>query len=148
MISHVDILTTWADRWRALRAWGRPLTEVAIRVIPRRTRHGSVLGRAHPAWRQIEIRVSGDLVEDLATALHELAHVAAPAGAHHNEPWRRRFAAAVSEVTGITIPDPGPGGVVDALARDAIGAWWRRSGNEATVALLCPVGDTRKKLDR
>jgi hypothetical protein len=77
-------------------------------------------------------------VASLATALHELAHAAAPAQEGHGDRWRRLFAAAVEEVTGIAVAldDGHRYREVTYTVRDALAVWWKVSGNDFAWALI------------
>jgi hypothetical protein len=124
----VDVISHWAHTWRNLAAWGAQLP-ATFKIVPHKGQRR--LGRADCLKRQAEILVTGQLAEDLATVLHELAHLAAPNYVRHEEPWRLMFAAAVAEATGcdpwafdldVSISD------LDAQCRDAIAGWLVRSG--------------------
>jgi hypothetical protein len=136
------ILTTWAHHWRDLRAWGRPLEEITVKITGRDNHKtpgcGGVgsTGTAWPTKRDTVIRAGSDLPDALATILHEYAHLAAPGDVAHGLPWSSRFAAAVYEVTGIAICDDGDKGQVDRAATAAVRSWWKASGNEFAAKLL------------
>jgi hypothetical protein len=136
------ILETWARHWRDLRAWGRPLEEISVRIVGRYNHKepGACdkfsTGTAWPTKRDTVIRAGSDLPDALATILHEYAHLAAPGGAAHGLPWSSRFAAAVLEVTRIAICDDGTKGEVDRAATAAVRSWWKSSGNAFAAGLL------------
>lgn len=128
-MTRADAVRCWAERWRGLRAWGRPLEEVSIEIQPYRGQ--AQCGTAWPTQRRCVVRVGagGHVVYDLETALHELAHCAAPGDEHHGPKWRRPLVAAVLEVTGIAVADDGqPFELLDRACVDALRAWWHSSG--------------------
>lgn len=91
--SALQVVRHHAEKWRHLLAWGAVLPAV-IKVEPYQ---GGVLGRGNCVSKLALVRVTGNIAEDLATALHELAHVAAPMGDHHGKGWRTLFARAACE---------------------------------------------------
>jgi len=127
----------WASRWRQLVAWRRPLGHVTFATTPYKGR--GVMGYARLATGVVMIELTGDVVEDLGTALHELAHFAAPRS-HHGESWQAMYAAAVLEVAGVVIPRDTKRNM-DRSARGALGLWWTRSGNAFALELLRRVGE-------
>ena len=127
------IVRTWAERWRSLRAWRRPLDEVALEIVPW---NGGPLGKARPGTREVVVRVGADVVDALGTVLHELAHVAVPGGEAHGPAWRERYLVAVEEVTGRPLADPSTAELLDRAAVAALRGWWRASGNEMLARLL------------
>jgi hypothetical protein len=130
VLDDLTVVRTWAERWRSLRAWGRPLDEVTITV--KRRPNGGITGTglARPVKRQVIVRVGSSLVDGLVTVLHELAHVAVPAQEHHGDRWQAAYAAAVEEVTGIPVAYGGEKADLDYAAHLALRSWWRSSGNE------------------
>lgn len=138
------ILETWARNWRTLRAWRRPLEEIDVVIKGRNGFEepgcGALYssGVAYPVRRSCVIRAGADLPDALATILHEYAHLAAPASAHHGPAWSRRYAGAVLEVTGVYICREGPKHEIDFAATAAVRAWWKSSGNEFAAKLLMP----------
>jgi hypothetical protein len=125
-------LRGYATRWATLRAWGPSLAGVAVEIIA--TRHARLAGCAWPLARRVEVYATGSLVEDLATVLHEYAHVAARDGGHSAR-WRALFAASVREVTGLPVcPDAPSAAVLDRACADALRAWWPRAPRCATCA--------------
>jgi hypothetical protein len=128
VITREQGLTTWANRWRTLKAWRRDLANVAITISDR-----SFPGRSGTCWpeqQRITIYVGRSFVDDLHTVLHELAHAAAMTPGH-TETWQTISAAAVSEVTGLAvIPMAYNFRILDIATRDALTTWWRASGNE------------------
>lgn len=137
MSRHRAILRTWAEHWRVLRAWGRPLEEVEI-VFRDRIGVGStgLAQRCGNGSRKAIIRAGSDLSDALVTILHELAHLSVLDRVGHGEAWRMCYADAVLEVTGIQISTEGPIVVVDQNAQGAIRSWWRSSGNDFAARLL------------
>lgn len=127
------------ERWRNLRAWRRPLEEVKVTFRPRPP-HQNRLGTCWTVERRITLYLDpqDDVVCSLATALHEFAHAAAPADEGHGDRWRRLYAAAVEEVTGIAVAleDGHRYREVTYTVRDALAVWWRVSGNEFAWRLL------------
>ncbi len=123
-----DVIQHWADRWRSLSAW-RAAIPMRITVKTRKTKR-----RAGTAWShegRAIVYLSGNLAYDLATALHELAHLAAPNSEHHGEQWCKLFVAAAVEAFG------GPNDYeiddinyseLDAQVEDACRAWLKRTG--------------------
>lgn len=129
MITRAQGLTTWADRWRTLRAWSRDLSEVKVEISNRW--HQNRLGSCWAHEQRIVVYRGDSFVEELNTVLHELAH-AATIGAAHDERWQEMFAAAVTEVTGIVVvPVAYNYRVLNGAAKDALTTWWRASGNAA-----------------
>ncbi len=131
MIARKVAVLSWLDRWRNLRAWGRTLdnVEVRYRLAPESATHG----RCWPAAQRIEISdVLAPMPTMLATVLHELAHAACRCGDDHGETWQATLAAAVEEVTGISVVTVASRHEdMHTAAEDAIRAWWRRSGQES-----------------
>jgi hypothetical protein len=89
-----EIVERYADKWRNLRAWGAPLPMKIEIVAHQNTRN---LGYARPALCDAKVRVTGKLNRDLATLLHEMAHLAAPRDAQHGIEWKTVFARAAAE---------------------------------------------------
>jgi hypothetical protein len=129
----IAIVRTWAERWRSLAAWRRDLVEVAIDVVAHRR---GPLGTARPGLRVVSIRVGSDVVDGLATALHELAHVAVAGDAAHGDAWKERYLLAVEEVTGRALAAPPTIELLDRSVVAALRGWWRASGNEFLATLL------------
>lgn len=131
------ILRTWAEHWRVLRAWGRPLEEVEI-VFRDRDGWGStgLAQRCGNGDRTAIVRAGSDMADALVTILHELAHLAVLDHVGHGDAWRERYAEAVLEVTGIQISTEGAIRMVDYNAQGALRSWWRTSGNEFAASLL------------
>jgi hypothetical protein len=127
-----DVVSHWANTWRSLAAWKAPIP-MQIEIKPYKgTRRVGV------AWcyqGRANVYVTGDLAFDLATALHELAHLAAPNSEHHGERWREIFVAAVAEACGVD-PDEFEIDVkitdLDRQAREAVAGWLMHTG-QATV---------------
>lgn len=133
MITKTDILKKWANAWINLTTWGRPLTEASFAFKPYEK------GRLGCAWtirREIEIRETGKLACDLATVLHELAHLAVPGADRHSDRWRVAFCRGAQEATGIAISDTGSIHMLDRQAESACQAWLVRSGQIAFLRAL------------
>jgi hypothetical protein len=129
VITREQGLTTWAARWRTLKAWRRDLSEVKV-VISDRFHHGR-LGTCWSHAQRLVIYRGDSFIDELGTLVHELAH-AATIGADHDEPWQTTYAAAVAEVTGIAVvPLAYNYEVLNMAAKDAMRTWWRTSGHEA-----------------
>jgi hypothetical protein len=130
-----QIIATHLNTWRNLRAWGRSLSELTIEVSDREyPRRG---GTCWPTKQRVVIYQQPDICEMLMVGLHEMAH-AVEVGDHHGEKWQRRFAVAIAEVTGITIPYACEDDyhIMDRAASDAIRRWWRGSSYEFAAKLL------------
>lgn len=131
-MNRTDVLKSWADQWRTLRAWGRNLEEVTFTFKPHRR---GPLGSACSVTRDAEIRETHDLADDLATILHELAHLAVPGCEQHGTRWRVAFSAAVKEVTGGVVADAEIH-LIDRQARDYVKQWLTASGQAAVLRAL------------
>lgn len=135
-MTNLDVVRHWLTRWRALRAWRAPL-DVALVVEP--YRRGRALGLAHDGplcGRKATVYVTGHLAEDLATALHELAHLAAPRSEHHGALWRTTFAAGAEEALGLPSGSLEPDVTqrdLDAQVREACEAWLTSTGQRAVL---------------
>jgi len=127
-------LQVWAERWRGLKAWGRPLEEVTVEF---RQRHAGnyATGLAFPTLRRIVV-TAPDMTRGLTTLLHELAHVAVPGNEHHGTKWREAFVGAVTEVTGVYVTPVGSLRVLGDGVRAAVASWWKTSGNEFAWGLV------------
>lgn len=114
-----------AERWRGLQAWQGTCLTVPVAVTAPRLR---LLGCAYPHRIELCIRPGQSLAETFRVLLHEFAHVAAGLAAQHERPWRERFAAAATEVTGEPV-DPAPNclHVVDEQVDAALRRWIARS---------------------
>ena len=131
-----DVVTHWANTWRSLAAWKAPIP-MAITIKPYKgTRR---VGVAWCRQGRANVYVTGNLAFDLATALHELAHLAAPNSEHHGERWREIFVAAVAEACGVdadefeidvAITD------LDKQAQEAVAAWLMRSGQSVVLRAI------------
>lgn len=98
MTTPIDIVKSYANDWRSLAAWRAPL-DVTVKVTPLPRHYARRLGTAWPCERRANVYVTGDLIMDLPTVLHELAHLAAPDYTGHERPWRELYMAAVAEAT-------------------------------------------------
>lgn len=130
------VLTSWADRWRHLRAW-RAALPMQIQVLP--YDGGSRLGEAWSRGCRAVIYQTGDLAADLATVLHEQAHLAAPDATSHGEAWRVLFARSVEEAFGLpplTVADDVDQADLDAQATLACRRWLRTSGQRDFLRAL------------
>jgi hypothetical protein len=140
-----NLVQAWAERWRNLRAWGRPLTE--IRPTVRKWSGRGRMGFAHTASRETVIFVPVDPVRGpdipytLSTVLHEYAHLSDPNTERHSdghgESWKRRFAAAIEEVTGIGVITTGMDTrAMDELCSETVKRWWKDSNNAFIESVL------------
>lgn len=137
-----EAVGVWAEKWRHLQAWGRPLEEVQIDL--RRDDGRGRLGWCHQCSRRIVVKCRTDMVDTLDTVLHELAHAANPGEFEdHGERWREVYARAVEEVTGRAIPGAGAEDEVGvrALALEALRGWWRESGLENVWKMMKLKGE-------
>lgn len=125
---HLHTVKTYADRWRSLRSWGAPVS-MEIGVEPYKGR--GALGLARSVRGMAMVYCTGNLARDLATAVHELAHLAAPNYVRHERPWREMFARAAAEIfecdsddfdTEVAIGD------LDAQVEDAARGWLEDQG--------------------
>lgn len=98
----LQVVQTYAENWRTLRAWGAPLP-AAIRTEVHKGQR--VLGWASPGRCATVVRCTGDLARDLATVLHELAHLAAPSREGHGAVWKTMFARAAAEALDCDVDD-------------------------------------------
>ncbi len=131
-----DVVTHWAHVWRHLTAWGAPVP-ATFTIKPYKKGR---LGLAHPHVCTAEIRVTGILGEDLSTALHELAHLAAPGYEHHGDRWRDVYIRAAAEALGCDVHsfDVDVGiSALDAQVREAVDRWLVRSGQ---LTVLTAIG--------
>jgi hypothetical protein len=136
MPTYTDVVTHWARHWRTLAAWGAPVpAAITIKHHEGQRR----LGRARPYLCTAEILTTGDLADDLGTALHELAHLAAPGSEHHGKRWREIYARAAAEALrcdrdlfdlDVTITG------LDAQVREAAGRWLARTGQQAVLKAI------------
>lgn len=131
-----DIIQHWADRWRSLSAW-RALIPMRITLKTRKTKRRSGTAWSHEG--RAVVYLTNNLAYDLATVLHELAHLAAPDSEHHGEHWRKLFVAAAVEALGgpddYEIDDVNYG-ELDAQVEDAVRAWLKRTGQGAVLAAI------------
>jgi hypothetical protein len=128
VITREQGLRTWASRWVTLRAWRRDLSETKIEISDKQ--HADRLGTCWPLQQRLVIYRGVSFVDELGTLIHELAH-AATIEAAHDQRWQSTFAAAVTEVTGITVvPVAYNFRTLSMAAKDALRLWWRASGNE------------------
>lgn len=122
-----DVIKTWAERWRSLSAW-RAVIPMQLKFEPYKR---GFVGIAHSHKGLAKIRLTGKLAHDLATVLHELAHLAAPNSEHHGEHWRKLFVAAAVEALGgpddYEIDDVNYS-ELDKQVEDAVRAWLKRTG--------------------
>ncbi len=99
---HLESIQAYAERWRSLRAWGAQLP-MAIKVEKHKGQR--VLGWANIGPCTTVIRCTGNLARDLTTALHELAHLAAPGQTGHGERWREMFVRGAAEAFDCDVDD-------------------------------------------
>lgn len=97
-----DELLDWAEEWRKLAVWSRPI-DVPI-LWEAYGGNGQPLGFADYRHREIWVFVTGNKAEDMATVLHEMAHMDITPEGGHGPRWRRRFALATEIVTGERVP--------------------------------------------
>jgi len=129
VITREQGLTTWASRWRTLKAWRRDLSEVKVEISDRW--HAGRLGTCWSYEQRLVVYRGDSFVDELGTLVHELAH-AATIGAAHDERWQDVFSGAVTEITGIAVvPAAYNYHVLNMAAKDALRLWWRVSGNAA-----------------
>lgn len=135
-MKQLDVIQHWADRWRSLSAW-RAVIPMRIACKMRKTKR-----RAGTAWShegRAVVYVSGNLAYDLATVLHELAHLAAPNSEHHGEHWRKLFVAAAVEALGgpddYEIDDVNYS-ELDEQVEDAVRTWLKRTGQAAVLGAI------------
>lgn len=118
----------WVERIARLRTWGRPLTDVPVRILARDAEHSS--GLAYRCPRRIVVTLGTDPVDAIATILHEYAHAAAAnlrdaEAEAHGLAFQERLRAATLELCGV---DPGLLGnyrVFQRSVEDAVSFWWR-----------------------
>lgn len=138
-------VATWVEKWRELKAFRGLVTDYKVDVRMRRTGPHST-GRCFVTEKRIVVTASIDVVDSLATILHEYAHAARVRRADldysaHDEEWQRTYAAAVFEVTGRRIPDAvSEYSLMDRAAHDTLTRWWRESGNEFAWRLVAKKG--------
>jgi RES domain-containing protein len=137
-VTQLDVLKHWADRWRSLRAWRAP---IAMQLTFKLQRKNS--SRAGTAWShqgRAVVYLTGDLAYDLATALHELAHLAAPDSEHHGTHWRTLFVAAAVEACGGSADDyeidDVEYGELDAQVEDTVRTWLKQTGQAAILGAI------------
>ena len=136
MITKLDVFNRWAGEWRSLAAWGAPL-HINLTIKPYNGQR--LLGWAYPHRGDCVVRLTGDLPRDLATALHEMAHLAAPSYVMHELPWRQMFARAAGEALG---EDPGVIELdvdlfdLDKQVMRMVYRWLERSGQHAVLSAL------------
>ena len=129
-----QIVQKYVDAWRNLRAWGRSLDNVDVCISNRTC---STVGGWCKTYQQAIMIYQGPLHWMLLTVLHEYAH-AVEISDHHDTAWQARFAAAVTEVTGVRVV----GGceddynVLNSAAEDAIKKWWPRTADAFAAKLL------------
>jgi hypothetical protein len=127
-----DVILHWSNTWRSLAAWGAP---IPMRVELKPYKGQQFVGLAWSCQGRALVRVTGDLAFDLGTALHELAHLAAPNAEHHGDRWREMFVAGVAEACGVDADEFEIDVTITDLNRqvhDAVAGWLMRSG-QATV---------------
>lgn len=147
--SYESVVTGLATQWRSLRAWRAPLPAL---VVIDEYKDGDRLGFAKHKDRSAHILLTGrsdrSLARDLTTALHELAHLAAPTFIKHELPWRELYVAGVVEALGL--PSFEANGfeldvqitALDAQVTHAVWGWLNRTGQ---TSVLCAIGALVKK---
>ncbi len=131
-----DVITHWANTWRSLSAWGAP---VPMRVELKPYKGTRFVGLAWCYQGRALGRVTGNLAFDLGTALHELAHLAAPNAEQHGERWREMFVAGVAEACGVDADEFEIDVTITDLARqarEAVAGWLMRSGQAAVLRAI------------
>jgi hypothetical protein len=131
-----DIIKHWADAWRSLAAWGAP---IPMSIDIRRDNGCGVLGLARPAHGTAFVKDTGDLVGNLKTALHELAHLAAPSHTHHGIAWRELFTRGAAEALGVSVYNFDLDVSLEALndqVADAVREWLERSGQTVVLRAI------------
>lgn len=96
-----DLVRDLALRWTGLACWRRQRRPIGVELQAAGC-HGAPPGCLGAAFHDMDAMVvflTGRAEVDLATVLHELAHLDMPCGGHP-APWKRRFAAALREVRG------------------------------------------------
>lgn len=127
MITREQGLLSWAARWRTLKAWRRDLSEVKVEISDRV--YANRLGTCWSLEQRLVVYRGESFIDELGTLVHELGH-AATIGADHDERWQETYAAAVTEITGITVvPAAYNYRTLNMAAKDAMRLWWRASGN-------------------
>jgi len=138
-------VAVWVDRWRDLKAFRGLVTDYEVIVRMRHVADYST-GRCSTHKKRIIVTACDDMVDSLATILHEYAHAARVRRADidysaHDGEWQRTYAAAVFEVTERRIPDGVPEyALMDRAAYDVMKRWWAESGNEFAWKLLATKG--------
>jgi hypothetical protein len=120
---HIESVKAYADRWRSLRSWGAPL-DMLIRVEAHKG--GKYLGLAKSYACAAIVYCTGSLALDLATAVHEMAHLAAPDSEKHGRRWREVFVRAAAEAFDCDVDDfdvDVKTGDLDAQVEDAARNW-------------------------
>lgn len=97
-----EIVERYAHQWRNLRAWGAP---IAMEFTLKPHRGTLKLGHAYPGLGTCEIKITGRVTRDLATLLHEYAHLAVPNSEHHGMLWKTMFVRAAAEAFGCDVDD-------------------------------------------
>lgn len=139
-MSHELIVKNQLDRWRNLRAWGRSLDNVEIKVSAR-----EYPKRAGTCWPELQKLVVYHqpglvgLVGMLKTGLHEMAH-AVEVKDGHGFRWQEKYARAVTEVTHHYVGwGFEPHTRVDEACYRAMLKWWRSSGNEGAAKRMLGI---------
>ncbi len=135
MSTRDQIVRSHLERWRALKAWGRSISNVKIEVSPRA--HAQRAGTCWSHQQRLVVYQQADICEMLSCGLHEMAHAVEIAD-HHGVAWQRRFAWAVGEATGYAVASGCEDDyhIMDRAAADAVRRWWRGSGHEFAAKLL------------
>lgn len=137
MTTQQDIVKHWTFTWRSLAAWRAPLP-MRITFKPLK-RGGRSVGTAWSCQGRAVVKLTGKLAYDLATALHEMAHLAAPNSEHHGEKWRELFVAATCEALGLTsdhFETDVPYADLDGQVEDAVAAWLDRTGQASVLRAI------------
>lgn len=137
MTSQADVVKHWAHAWRSLRAWHAAIPAMRFEFEAYKGR--GFVGHACNSSGRIKVRLTGRLHFDLATVLHELAHLAAPNSEHHSLAWRELFATAAAEALGMSVDDfeiDVPFSELDRQVEDAVEGWLVRSGQTAVLRAI------------
>lgn len=128
-----DVIKHWAERWRSLAAWR---AVIPMRLTFKRYKGHGRVGTAWSHQGRAQVNLTGDLGHDLATVLHELAHLAAPDSEHHGARWRELLVAAAVEAFGGSVDEydtTGNYAELDEQVEDAAADWLTRTGQAGVL---------------
>lgn len=100
-----EMVKFYADKWRSLRAWCAPIP-MDVELKPHRGTYN--LGLAWSGRGKLQVKITGRLSRDLATLLHEMAHLAAPDDEHHGARWKEMFIRGAAEALDADVSDFDP----------------------------------------